>query len=107
MFDALQISEPDYTPGQTISQRFEVFHECNPQVYQALRQMALGMRKRGRKHYGMKGLFEKLRFDHAMQTVGDESFKLNNNYTALYARLLMESEPQLAGFFETRQRRGE
>lgn len=32
---------------------------------------------------------------------GDE-YKLNNDYRAFYARLLMANEPELAGFFETR-----
>jgi len=34
----------------------------------------------------------------------DEIYRLNNNYTALYARLLMDNEPELAGLFEIRQR---
>ena len=29
-------------------------------------------------------------------------FKLNNNYRSFYSRLLMEQEPELAGYFETR-----
>jgi hypothetical protein len=36
-----------------------------------------------------------------MKTVGDD-FKLNNNYHSRYARLIMEREPGLDGFFETR-----
>ena len=31
------------------------------------------------------------------------AFKLNNNFTAHYARLLMAQEPDLEGFFETRE----
>jgi hypothetical protein len=35
------------------------------------------------------------------------TFRLNNNMTAYYARLLMERNPEdLAGFFETRERHG-
>jgi hypothetical protein len=32
----------------------------------------------------------------------DEEFKLNNNHTRFYSRLLMEMEPELVGFFEVR-----
>jgi hypothetical protein len=68
--------------------------------------MALEMRRRGHRQYGIKALFEVLRFNHAMRTEGD-IFKLNNNYTALYARLLMDNEPELDDFFETRRRTSE
>lgn len=39
---------------------------------------------------------------HKLQTQGDE-YRLNNVYTAFYARLLMDNEPELQGFFETRK----
>jgi hypothetical protein len=97
------VEEPDYTNCQTIAERFEAFHARNPQVYGALRDMALELRRRGHRQYGIKALFEVLRFNAAMQTHGDP-FKLNNNYTALYARLLMDNEPELVGFFELRRR---
>lgn len=103
LFYSPQIEEPDYQPGQSIEERFDAFHGRNPQVYKALRQLALDMRGRGVRHYGIKALFEVLRYEYALRTEGD-TFKLNNNYTALYARLLMEQEPELAGFFETRRR---
>jgi hypothetical protein len=34
-----------------------------------------------------------------------EEFKLNNNYTSRYARLLMEREAGLSGLFATRELR--
>jgi hypothetical protein len=49
-------------------------------------------------------LAETLRDKFACTTRGDR-WKLNNNYTAHYARLVMNQEPDLAGFFETRQRK--
>jgi hypothetical protein len=106
LFDIGRLTEPDYADCQTIQERFDAFHDRNPQVYRALRDMALEMRRRGHRQYGIKALFEVLRFNHAMQTHGD-AFKLNNNYTALYARLLMDNEPELADFFETRRRTSE
>lgn len=103
LFDHYPIEEPDYADCATIEERFAAFHGRNPQVYRALRDMALEAKRRGNRQYGMKGLFEVLRWQHAMQTHGDP-FKLNNNYTALYARLLMDNEPELADFFELRRR---
>lgn len=103
LFDTRPLVDPDYDEGMTIEERFQTFHQANPHVYYALRDLAIGLKDRGWNHYGIKALFEVLRFKHAMRTNGD-AYKLNNNYTALYARLLMEREPYLRGFFETRKR---
>jgi hypothetical protein len=80
---------------------FERFHEDNPDVYQRLVTLARKLKERGHARCGIKMLFEVLRWQHAMKTVGDD-FKLNNNYHSRYARLIMEREPGLDGFFETR-----
>ena len=69
-------------------------------MYDQLKALALRLKKVGVESYGMKALFEILRFN-ALLSV-DSKFKLSNNYTSLYARLLMQQEPELAGFFVTR-----
>lgn len=86
-----------------IEAAFWEFHRDNPQVYDALRRLALNLVERGHEHYGIKALCEVVRYEHVMAT-DDPAFKINNNYTALYARLLMKSEDRLSGFFETRER---
>ena len=84
-----------------ITKKFWEFHKANPGVYLELKKLALDLKKKGHRHYGIKGLFEVLRWHRAMETQGSE-FKLNNNYTALYARLLMHYEHSLEGFFAIR-----
>jgi len=107
LLDSLDL--PPLTPvaaqvGQTIEERFSAFHAANPHVYRALRSLALDLRRRGCQRYGMKGLFELLRWQSAVSAKGPaEPYKLNNIYTAHYARLLMTQEPALSGFFETRE----
>lgn len=91
---------------ETLREQFAAFHAANPGVYEALRRLALDMQRKGVRQYGTKGLFEILRWQYALQTQG-EPYKLNNNYTAHYARLLMEKEPALRSFFETRHRRSQ
>lgn len=86
--------------GLTLEQKFAAFHQANPHVYTNLRRLALDAKRRGRQ-VGIKMLYEVLRWQYAMQTSGDD-FKLNNSYTSFYARLLMEHEPELIGYFETR-----
>jgi hypothetical protein len=86
--------------------RFWDFHRDNPHVYRKLRDLALQLKRRGHERYGIKGLFEVLRWHRALETT-DESFKLNNNYHALYARLLMKNERELKGFFALRASKGD
>lgn len=97
-----QTVTPDLDDAATIQERFEAFHAANPHVYSSLRRLALAARSRGVRRYGIKGLFEQLRWQYAIQTAGDD-FRLNNIYSSRYARLLMDNEPGLAGFFETRR----
>jgi hypothetical protein len=81
---------------------FEQYHRDNPQVYSELTRLARQLKGRGRRHYGIASLFEVLRWHHALHTVGDE-FKINNNYKPRYARMVMDNEPDLAGFFMIRE----
>lgn len=92
-----------YEEEESISGRFRKFHAANPHVYANLHQLALSARRAGQQRGGMKAFFEILRYT-TLVTTG-ESFKLNNNFTALYARLMMQQEPELRGFFEVRGRR--
>jgi len=81
---------------------FWEFHRENPQVYSALRDVAIQLSDRGWHHYGIKAIMEVVRFHKALETT-DTKFKLNNNYSSRYARLLMEQEPRLNEFFEVRE----
>lgn len=88
----------------TLDQQFAAFHRENPDVYNRLRELAIDLRSRGHAKGSIAMLFEVLRWEHALATT-DPDFKLNNNYRAFYARLLMDHEPRLRGFFETRVQR--
>lgn len=89
----------------TVSEaKFLAHCEANPHVYEALRRFALEAKRAGRERLGMKALYERVRWYTAVESQG-EPWKLNNSYTAFYARLLMQNEPELAGFFETRHQR--
>jgi len=85
---------------------FQRFHSENPHVYVALERLAFKLRNKGVTRWGIKALWEVCRYELALNTSAPVStFKLNNNYTACYARLLMERNPEdLGGFFELRER---
>lgn len=93
----------NHARGATLSEQFDAFHAANPHVYHALRRLAIGMVRNGRRRIGIKMLFEVLRWQYAMTTADASSdFKLNNNYAPFYSRLLMDNEPELADAFELR-----
>ena len=86
-----------------IDVRFLQFHLANPHVYDKLVELSVFAKRSGAKKIGIALLFERLRWFSMFETSGD-MFKLNNDYRALYARMLMKNEPELHGFFEVRGR---
>ena len=79
---------------------FNIYHRRNPSVYSKLLELSLRLKRVGASKYGMKALFEILRFNALLQS--DKKFELNNNLAPYYARLLMKNEPSLDGFFRIR-----
>jgi hypothetical protein len=92
--------------GTPIKEQFDVFHKTNPVVFHELIGLADQLRSRGHKRGSMKMLFEVLRWERMIRTDDPSSeFKLNNNYTSHYARLMVETHPRFEGFFAIRHLR--
>ena len=91
-----------YPPAPPMLEAFIEFHRSNLHVYDELRRLAMQLKRRGYSQYGIKSLFEVVRWHRALNTSADDDFKLNNNYGAFYSRILMHFEPQLKGFFRQR-----
>lgn len=98
--DLSPLVEPTYTAEMSIGERFLLFHERNPHVADALEALAAAWLARHNR-VGMKALFERLRWESGIATDGD-AYRLNNSYTALYARLLIRRRPEWADRIETR-----
>jgi len=87
-----------------IEAAFREFHELNPHVYRNLKVLAHKVILAGRHKIGMKFLFERLRWEYAIATQHEEgSYRLNNNFTAYYARMLMDQEDELFNLFDLRE----
>lgn len=100
---ALDFDPPQPAVGElSIDERFAAFHAANPQVYRALRKLALAEAERGARRISAKLLFEQLRAAGGGVAQGEEPYRLNNIFTSRYARLLA-SEPGLVGRIETRK----
>jgi hypothetical protein len=86
----------------TTAAAFEEFHQANKHVYATLVRLAREwINSTGSRKVGIKSLFEVARWTLAIET-SDAEYRLNNSYTAYYARLLMAENPELAGLFELR-----
>jgi hypothetical protein len=93
---------PDPYYYDPIQLRFKEFHEQNPNVYSKLVDLALVAKANGHTQIGISLLWERLRWYHLVETKSD-TFKLNNNFRSRYARLIMDNEPALDGFFRLRE----
>ena len=93
----LPVAPPD---EHDLDSAFQRFHEAHPEVYATLARLARQAKARGRSRCGIKLLVEVARWEHYIG--GGDPYRLNNNHASRFARLLVEREPDLAGFFETR-----
>jgi len=66
--------------------------------------LALGRIKLGFKHYSADAIFHRIRWEMTKPEYKEgEEFKINNNYTSVYARGFMNKYPEHAGFFRLRE----
>lgn len=89
---------------KTIEERFQEFHRANPAVFQ-LFEMYARLALNSGKRLGSRAIMERVRWEVYMKTRDGEGFKINNNFTSRYARLLVEKHPEFDGFFEMRDLR--
>jgi hypothetical protein len=98
----LALREAFQLGNATIAQKFERFHADNPRVYETLLHLSREwLRRMGGRKCGIGALFERARWELAMET-NTPDYKLNNNFRAFYARLLMLKNPELRGMFDLR-----
>ena len=79
------------------------FHKRHPEVWDLFVRFTLEMIGRGFSKYSSKAIFERIRWEKDAGGDGKTQFKLNNNYTAFYARRFMKMYPKHLGFFRTRE----
>lgn len=86
-----------------IEAAFWRFHREHPEVYVELVRIARRLREQGWERFGIKTVYEVCRYRAMVGDLSRKRPKLNNNYTAYYARLIAEQEPDLADVFQTRR----
>ena len=64
----------------------QAYHEQNPIVWDLFVEYAKEMRNAGHSSYSSQAVIERLRWDSDLKQNSQLKFKINNNYTAFYAR---------------------
>jgi hypothetical protein len=82
-------------------QAFLVFHTANPEVEKKLTRMALELLASGVKQWSVWPLYGTLRYTDMLQRQTDR-YKMANGHIAYYARLIMQNNQELRGFFTIR-----
>ncbi len=86
--------------------QWEVVKEANPSFLDECYRLCLYARSKGFKRWSADAMFHVLRWESASTTSSDDiNAKINNNYSSLAARDLMNEHPELEGFFSLRLRR--
>lgn len=83
---------------------FQDYHKEHPEIWNQFKGTTLTAIKKGFKNYSSKSIFEIIRW-HRRGDIKSDGFKVNNNYTADYAKKFMNEYPQYDGFFRTRKRK--
>lgn len=81
---------------------FEQYDNENPQIWQAFIFYTMETIGKGFSNYSSRGVFEIIRWHSGV--TGKGIFKVNNNFSADYAKKFMKEFPQHDGFFRIRQR---
>lgn len=84
-------------------EEFRAYHRENVWIYRLFKQFATEMKNAGRNRYSAKSIMERIRWHCDINQHEHSEFKINNNYTAMYARLLVFKHPEFDGFFEFRR----
>ncbi|WP_316201030.1 MULTISPECIES: hypothetical protein [unclassified Bradyrhizobium] len=88
----------------SIEERFWAFHESNPKVYQLFDRFTKQVISRGHTRFSSDAILHRIRWETNVETHGDK-FKINDHYSAYYARMWMDLNPDHDGFFATRELR--
>lgn len=81
---------------------FEKFHRDNPIIYELFKKFTFMLIERGFQHHSSDAVLHRIRWHTNVETYDRTGYKINDNYTAFYARLFEEDFPQHEGFFRKR-----
>ena len=88
---------------KNLLKKFKAYHSKYPEIYAEFKACCyrmLGVRKK----YSAWTVINVIRWNHDLKF--SDPFKINNDFIAIFARLLIYHDPQFEGFFELRKMKG-
>lgn len=85
-----------------IKEAFDVFHAENPHIYYLMVMFAKQLLNAGQKKLSISLITERVRWETKVSVITSEPFKINNNFRALYSRMIEKEYPEFKGMFVTR-----
>jgi hypothetical protein len=86
----------------SIEARFRRFHSDNPHVLAELEALAASWFESGKGTVGIGFLCEILRWNRSLKTKTHDEFKINNDFRAHYARMIIGRNPSWEGRIRVR-----
>lgn len=83
----------------TMAARFAAFDAKYPEVWEMFKRFTNEIIALGKEHYSADAVLHRIRWETAF--VSTEQFKINNIYSAFFARKFHREFPQYDGFFMT------
>lgn len=87
--------------NQAILSRYHAWDQANPSFYALFVKYSLELITAGRRSFGVRLVWERIRWESMIQTQGDQ-YKMNDHYHAIYARRFMDDHPQFGNVFKLR-----
>jgi hypothetical protein len=88
---------------KTLDEKFFEYHHKNPHIYYLFEKFAREIKRSGQARYSMRTIMHRVRWHIDVDTIGENQFKMNNDYSSRFARLLVRLNPEFAGFFRMRK----
>ncbi len=95
---------PPLTRMDEMRECSEAFHAKHPEVWKQFEKFALDRIERGYRRYSAKAIMERVRWESDAGAASPQ-LKVNDHYTAFYARRFAAHYPQHEAFFETRKQK--
>jgi len=89
----------------TIDDKFSEWCAMNPHVVRLCLQYAREAKAAGRTRYGIAAIFERVRWHVNVQIKSKDEFRVNNDFRAPMARLIVAMDPTLREMFAFRKRK--
>lgn len=85
-----------------LARQFEQFDAQYPQVWELFLRFTFQVIHVGYQHHSADAVLHRVRWETGVEIGPEHEYKINNNYSAFYARKFHRTYPEHAGFFRTR-----